>query len=219
MSQALAFETLGTFVDEAPPRRPWRFWPRLKRFGRAIASGLEWTFGAASLVVGLSVLAALPIAQFLSLGYLLEASGKVAKGGRLRDGWIGVRRAARVGGVVAGAWLSLLPGRLASSLATSAELIDPDGPVARAWRGILAVVVLATLVHVAGSCARGGAAPPFRLAAGDPDLAGRAAPARGGSTSRPATRPGRSSRGSACRITSGWASSDSWARRPGWPCR
>ena len=156
MSELLALESLEEVAQEAPARRPSRFWSRLKWAGRGIASGLEWIFGAASLVVGLSVLAALPIAQFLSLGYLLEASGRVAKSGRIRDGWIGVRRAGRVGGLVAGAWLSLLPGRVISSLATSAELIDPDGPLARTWRGILIAVAFLILVHIAGSIARGG---------------------------------------------------------------
>src|SRR5262245_1082140 len=33
---------------------------------------LEWLFGVAVLMVGLAALAALPVLQFLSLGYLLE---------------------------------------------------------------------------------------------------------------------------------------------------
>ena len=170
MSLAVASVILEieTFADEAPPRRPSRFRAGLGKIGGAIGSGLEWLFGAASLVIGLSVLAALPVIQFLSLGYLIEASGRVARTGRFRDGWIGVRRAGRVGGVVAGAWASTLPARLVSSLATSAELIDPEGPIARAWRVALTVAVFLTLVHVAGSCARGGrlrhfAFPPVTL--------------------------------------------------------
>ena len=159
MTQALWLDDPpALLVDEAPSRPPFpvRIWRGLKRLGRAIGSGLEWIAGALTLIVGLSVLAAVPIAQFLSLGYLLEASGRVARGGRIRDAAIGVRRASRVGGIVAGAWLCLLPSRLVSSLATSAELIDPDGPLARAWRGGLIGVVGLTLVHVIGSCARGG---------------------------------------------------------------
>ena len=97
---------------------------------------VEWVFGVVSLVLGLSILAALPLAQFLSLGYLLESSARVARTGRLRDGLIGVRRAARVGGVVAGAWLAMVPAWLVASMARSAELIDPGGPGAPAggWR-------------------------------------------------------------------------------------
>ena len=70
---------------------------------------MEWLFGLASLLVGLSTLAALPILQFLSLGYLLESSARVARSGRLRDGFVGVRRAARVGGIAAGLWLATVP--------------------------------------------------------------------------------------------------------------
>src|SRR3954470_10019169 len=97
------------------PRRGW-----IRRSGEALASALEWTFGALALGLGLALLAATPVAQFLSMGYLLEAEGRVARSGRLRDGLVGVRRAARVGSMVLGAWLWLLPVRLVASLAGSA---------------------------------------------------------------------------------------------------
>ena len=112
--------------------------PRLRRFrplilagrvARGVASAAEWLFGLVSLVVGLSTLAALPLLQFLSLGYFLESSARVARTGRLRDGLIGVRPAARIGGLAAAIWLSLVPAWLVGSYARSAELIDPGGPV------------------------------------------------------------------------------------------
>jgi hypothetical protein len=121
-----------------------------------IASLLEWLFGAAVLMVGLAVLAALPVVQFLSLGYLLEAGGRVARSGRFRDGFIGVRLAARLGGAVVGTWLLLLPVRLVSDLAGAAQVIDPGGPVARGWRFGLLVLIGLTALHVAATCARGG---------------------------------------------------------------
>jgi hypothetical protein len=155
MQETLTLETIDVFLDE-PPRRRFRPWRFVLRVGRALFSGLDWLIGALSLVVGLSVLAALPIAQFLSFGYLLEASGRVARSGRIRDGIIGVRRASRVGTIVACCWLWLLPSRFISSLATSAELIDPDGPLARRWRVGLAVAVILTLIQVIAGCARGG---------------------------------------------------------------
>jgi hypothetical protein len=123
---------------------------------RAIASGAGWIFGAMTLIAGLAVLAAIPIAQFLSLGYLLEASGRVARTGRLRDGFIGVRLAARLGGIVLGAWLVLLPVRFVASLARSAQLIQPDGPVAVRWRTALTVVTVLALAHIVAACSRGG---------------------------------------------------------------
>src|SRR4051794_20185245 len=76
---------------------------------RGVASAVEWTFGLISLVLGLAILAALPVVQFASLGYLLESAGRVARTGRLRDGLIGVRLAARVGGVVAGSCVAMGP--------------------------------------------------------------------------------------------------------------
>lgn len=127
-----------------------------RRAARLIASVTDWMFGAVALIVGLSFLATYPLLQMLSLGYLLEASGRIARTGRLRDGFVGVRKASRVGSMVFGAWLVLLPLRLVSTLATSARLIDPDSRAARGWSiALLALSVLA-VVHIIGACWRGG---------------------------------------------------------------
>ena len=81
-----------------PPRR--RIWPWLGR--AALARGLCNRFGDGvafrPLVAraGAGNLAALPLVQVLSLGYFLESAARVARTGRLRDGVIGVRRAAHV---------------------------------------------------------------------------------------------------------------------------
>ncbi len=127
-----------------------------RRVLRVAALGLEWLFGVLVLMVGLAVLAALPLVQFLSLGYLLESGGRVARTGRLRDGFIGVRVAAHLGGIVAGSWLLLLPVRLVAGLAQSAQVIDPGGRAAVAWRTALFVLIVLTALHVAAACARGG---------------------------------------------------------------
>jgi hypothetical protein len=123
---------------------------------RAVGSLLEWLFGAAVLLAGLAMLAALPLLQFLSLGYLLEASGRLARCGRIRDGFIGVRLAARLGTIVLGSWLFLLPVRLVADLTKSAQIIDPAGRVAGAWRGFLLLLTVVTALHIAAACARGG---------------------------------------------------------------
>lgn len=121
-----------------------------------IGSVWGWLFGAAGLMVGLSVLAATPLLQFLSLGYLLEAGGRVARTGRLREGFIGVRQSARMGSIILGAWLMLLPVQLVGSMATSAQLIDPNGPVARKWRLGLTVLMIFMALHIAVAVSRGG---------------------------------------------------------------
>src|SRR6266446_4875043 len=76
-----------------------------------VGSVLEWLCGAMTLIVTLAVLSVIPILNFLSLGYLLEASGRVARTKRLRDGFVGVRKAAIFGRIVVGAWLVLWPAR------------------------------------------------------------------------------------------------------------
>jgi hypothetical protein len=142
--------------EPAPQRRPFSVLRSARRVISAVAAGLEWVFGFAVLMVGLAVLAALPVIQFLSLGYLLEAGGRVARTGRLRDGFIGVRTAARLGGLVLGCWAMLLPARFVADLAHSAQVIDPGGRIAQNWRlGLLALIGL-TAVHVLAACARGG---------------------------------------------------------------
>jgi hypothetical protein len=127
-----------------------------RRVVDGIASAGEWLFGAVALVIALSVLSALPILQLLSFGYLLESGGRVARSGRLRDALIGVRRAARLGSMVVGCWLMLLPLRLVASLANSAEIIEPGGAIARRWRFGLAVLTALVVLHMIAACARGG---------------------------------------------------------------
>lgn len=138
------------------------------RTWQLVCSVFEWCFGALTLIVGLSFLAAIPIVQFLSLGYLLESSGRIARTGRLRDGFIGVRRAARVGGIVLGAWLMLLPLRLIGSLAHSARIIDPGGLTARRWNIALIVLTVLMAAHIIIACSRGGKLRYFLWPLGNP---------------------------------------------------
>ncbi len=128
----------------------------LRRAADWIADAWEWGFGTAVLILGLAVLAAVPILQFLSFGYLLEVSGRIGRTGRLRDGFIGYRQAARLGSIVLGAGLVVAPLQLVSSMWLSAELIDPDGATAHGWRIALVAITILAALHVALACACGG---------------------------------------------------------------
>ncbi|HVK12548.1 MAG TPA: hypothetical protein VM597_27615, partial [Gemmataceae bacterium] len=131
---------------------PGVFWV----FFHTVYLGIVWGFGFVTLFVGLAVLAALPVLQFLSLGYLLEASGRVARTGRLRDGFVGVRTAARVGGIVLGTFLVSIPLWVVSDWAYDAEIVDGGGKVAQGWRIGLFVLMAITMLHVALAWACGG---------------------------------------------------------------
>lgn len=121
-----------------------------------IASGIEWLFGLVSLMIGLAILAAIPILQILSLGYLLECGGRIARTGSFRAGFIGIRPAARLGGMIFASWLLLLPVRFVADLAHSAAIIDPGGTIAQRWRIGLAFLIGATAFHILTAIANGG---------------------------------------------------------------
>jgi len=127
-----------------------------RRVVSGVRQGVEWVFGCAALIVGLAILATIPVAQFLSLGYLLEVSGRIARTGRLRDGFVGVRKAARLGGFMLGAWLCLWPLRGISTLLTSSRIIDPESPMSqRLGLGLLAATAIISC-HIASVAWRGG---------------------------------------------------------------
>lgn len=118
--------------------------------------GMEWLFGLPVLFLGLAVLAAVPIGQFLVLGYLLEVSGRVARTGRLRDGFIGVRTAAKFGGIALAGFMMWLPLYFLSIEAQAAQIIDPNGRIARQWQLWLSVLATIFTLHAVAALLRGG---------------------------------------------------------------
>jgi len=121
-----------------------------------IAALFHWFFGVASVIVGLALLATIPLAQLLSLGYLLEVSRRVAASGRWRDGCIGIDKAARIGSIVLGSWLILWPARIISEYWYHATLIAPGGERAGNLYRLLVVVTTITVVHLVWAWFRGG---------------------------------------------------------------
>lgn len=116
----------------------------------------RWCFGFATLLLLLAVVATIPIVQLLTLGYLLEVSGRVGRGARLRDGVVGVEKAALAGAVLLGLWLLAWPLRLAATLGSAALLIDPTSPSAALWRWVLIALTVVLGLHALGACFRGG---------------------------------------------------------------
>jgi hypothetical protein len=128
-----------------------------RRAFRWCASTLDWLFGFLALIFGLAALSVIPVLNFFSLGYLLEASGRVAESkGKLRTGFVGVRKAAVLGRIVIGAWLFILPVRFVASLWRDAELIAPGSATANGWRFGLVVLTILAVAHIVWACIRGG---------------------------------------------------------------
>lgn len=129
------------------PTSPWpKSWPMQAWYG--LCWGLEWLFGLASVLGVLAVLAAVPILNFVTLGYLLEASGRVARSGRLRDGFIDMPKFARIGSLIVGTWLWLWLPRFLSFVATDAWLIDPGSATARGWRIAQIIITVLVIAHI-----------------------------------------------------------------------
>ena len=127
---------------------------------RRLARGAYWTceqiIGLAALVAGLAFLAAIPGLQFISLGYLLEASGRMVRERRWSAGLIGFSPAARLGTIALATWLLSLPLRVIAGQVAGARLIDPGGKAEQGWSIALIVATVVIALHLTSAVLRGG---------------------------------------------------------------
>jgi hypothetical protein len=137
--------------------------PSRSLWGRLV-HGVRWlvvrfvsgVFGFVSLVFLLSILATIPILQFLSLGYLLEAGGRVARSGRVRDGFIGLPVLRRVAGILVAGYLLLLPLRVLADIRYSAVLLEAGSGQARLLTVVLWLATILWVIHMSWAIFRGG---------------------------------------------------------------
>lgn len=128
----------------------------INRAFHASQAAADWIFGAASIVFALAICSVIPGLNFVSLGYLIAASGRVARSGRIQDGFIGVRKAAVLGRFAIGSWLVLLPVRILSGLWRDAELIHPGSTTARFWHAAVCFFAALACLQITWACVRGG---------------------------------------------------------------
>lgn len=142
-----------TITDPAPI-------PASVPIARRLIAGLGRTgdrlLGFAGIIVSLAVVSAIPFLNLLSLGYLLEASARVGKSGRFRDGFIGIERFADGARIVLACWIWLLPIRLVDSFRRDAELIAPGSDRVVSLRITLVILTLLIGAHLIRACLRGG---------------------------------------------------------------
>ena len=143
-SNCFSFESLPPFPH--PLRKPFHaaYWL------------FELAFGVVSLFALLAFLAAIPIVNFLALGYLLDAEGRVARTGKLRYAMPLLPLAPKLGGIALGTWCWWWVVRLVSDAASDAALIAPGSGVAIAWRTFLTVLTVGVSIHLVLAIARGG---------------------------------------------------------------
>lgn len=109
-----------------------------------------------SLLILLAFVAAIPVIQLVSLGYLLVAGARLADGRPWRQSLPGLRLAGRIGVFFMLTGLSSLPVLLTADLAYSARLLEPGSFVSAAWRIGAFLLMVAWLIHVGWAAIRGG---------------------------------------------------------------
>lgn len=140
-------------LSDVAADRPATWWTWLRD---GVSTIVTWLIGMLTLVFVLATLAGIPILQFISLGYLLESTGRIARSGRFRDGFVGYRTAARVGTIIGGVWLTLLPIRVAANFSHAAYVIDPDSIPTIVWRIAVTILTIALSLHAASAIYCGG---------------------------------------------------------------
>ncbi len=127
----------------------WRsyYWP-------GWIAGRVWD--GTSLCVLLAVVAAVPVLQLASLGYLLNSAALLAKRQPWSKAFPGARRAGRLGKFVLLASLLWLPVWLVTDLSYSAQLLLPASSTARSWQLAALLTTLAWLTWVTWAALRGG---------------------------------------------------------------
>ena len=134
--------------------------PRPRSIVRRSVGWLNWlvstVFNVASLIVCLAFLAAIPIVQLITFGYLLNVSGRLASGATLRDALPHLKSAGQIGLVVLAVVIGSLPVQLLVHWESVATLISPESPQSY-WLRIAAIgAVCAGTWYLMWSLARGG---------------------------------------------------------------
>ena len=152
--EIIDYKDQPNLADQPKPRKKKRSWVfRCFDFFSWIASRL---FGICSVVFMLAVAANIPIVQFLSYGYLLEVTGRLARKRPMRESLIGLQKSTRVGSYLLGTWLCLIPVRLISKFSYDAFLIDPSSQQTTFMRALLLVGFAGTILHVTMAWVCGG---------------------------------------------------------------
>ena len=116
----------------------------------------EWFFGIAAMISLLTICAAIPILQFFTLGYLLEISARIVQRRKVRAGFVGIRKAARIGGFVLGTTLVWLPAFNLSGIFHDAHILLDDADKLRPFGANLWVTILLTVLYTLWAWLRGG---------------------------------------------------------------
>lgn len=113
-------------------------------------------FGVCSTIFLLAILANIPILQLITFGFLLDSSGRVARGQTFRSLFSGIGKATHLGGVLLGSWLLIWPIRFVSGFLNDAMIIDPGSEQAFGLSMLHWIITFAIFAHVFAAILCGG---------------------------------------------------------------
>ncbi len=135
---------------------PGRF-PGIWKPVRSVFWAIHVAFGTVCLILILAILAAIPGLHILTLGYLVEPQRRVARTGRLRDGFPLMVLAPRLGVIVFFSLLFLIPIRLqATRVSDAAVILGESHARVLQMTNVLGILQTVIAVHLMLAIARGG---------------------------------------------------------------
>lgn len=113
-------------------------------------------FGLASLICLLAFLVNIPILQIAVLGYFLDSSARIARGGKLSTGFIGLRTASQIGRWVLCSAIVLIPLSLVGRFWINAQIIDATSQQTAMLGHLYSALAMVTTIHVLSALSCGG---------------------------------------------------------------
>ncbi|XZE53932.1 DUF4013 domain-containing protein [Planctomycetaceae bacterium SH139] len=110
----------------------------------------------ACLVILLALISVVPVLQLASLGYFFEVSGRLGRGGRIRDSLILLTPASRLVMALLAIYLVAQPIRLVTYWAYTAELLSANNPQTATLRTSAWFMVVAGMIYLSWAWVRGG---------------------------------------------------------------
>ena len=104
----------------------------------------------------LAFLTAIPLVQLITLGYLVDVSGRLASGGKVRDALINLHQAGTIGLAMIAVMIAALPSQLLAHWEFVAQTIDPGSSQASNLRSGALVFSLFAIIYLMWAWIRGG---------------------------------------------------------------
>ena len=127
-----------------------------RRFFRAFAAVTQTVVDVIFLLGLLAITASVPLGNVLILGYLLEVQARVARTGKLRGGLFLLPEARRLGTILLGIALWLIPVQLVANLARDRQLLATGGYASVFWIIFLVLTILIVSIHLVMAIGCGG---------------------------------------------------------------